>query len=108
MDFLSTQNELRNLSDNIEDYFYNEGHTELLPGLMVINLNLRSVTASEQGRPSLLSQQVKKLTENSSNFLSTIQIGVTLAGFRAGAAPCAGHGGARPLLGPAKHDYIYI
>lgn len=63
MDFLSTQNELRNLSDNIEDYFYNEGHTELLPGLMVINLNLRSVTASEQGRPSLLSQQVKKLTD---------------------------------------------
>lgn len=63
MDFLSTQKELRSLSDNIEDFFYNEGHTELLPGLMVINLNLRSVTAGDKkDNPSLLAQQMKKLT----------------------------------------------
>ena len=62
VDFLSTQPQLRKLQDNIEDYFYQEGHTELLPGLMVINLNLRSVTAHDGDTPSLLAQQVKKLT----------------------------------------------
>lgn len=62
MDFLNTQRELRALNNNIEDFFYNEGHTELLPGLMVINLNLRSVTAGDRQNPSLLSQQMKKLT----------------------------------------------
>lgn len=62
MDFLNTQSQLSVLNKNIEDFFYNEGHTELLPGLMVINLNLRSVTAGDKQNPSLLSQQVKKLT----------------------------------------------
>lgn len=62
VDFLSTHPELRILQDNIEEYFYKEGHTELLPGLMVINLNLRSVTAKSDDAPSLLAQQVKKLT----------------------------------------------
>lgn len=61
VDFLSTRPELAKLQDNIEDFFYQEGHAELLPGLMVINLNLRSITArGEDG--SLLAQQVKKLT----------------------------------------------
>lgn len=62
MDFLSTQPELSALNDNIEDFFYNEGLVELIPGLMVINLNLRSVTAGDKKNPSLLAQQVKKLT----------------------------------------------
>lgn len=64
VDFLSTHDRLRALQDNIEDYFYKEGHTDLIPGLMVINLNLRSVTArdEENNTPSLLAQQVKKLT----------------------------------------------
>lgn len=62
VDFLSTKPEFKRLQDNIEDYFYQEGHAELLPGLMVINLNLRSVTAREGGQPSLLAQQIKKLT----------------------------------------------
>ena len=62
VDFLSTHDELKKLKDNIEDYFYQEGHAELLPGLMVINLNLRSVTARDGNSPSLLAQQVKKLT----------------------------------------------
>lgn len=61
VDFLSTRRELAKLQDNIEEFFYQEGHAELIPGLMVINLNLRSVTArGENG--SLLAQQVKKLT----------------------------------------------
>ena len=62
VDFLSTRPELKKLQDNIEEYFYKEGHVELLPGLMVINLNLRSVTAKDGKTPSLLAQQVKKLT----------------------------------------------
>lgn len=62
VDFLSTRPEMKNLQDNIEEYFYKEGHAELLPGLMVINLNLRSVTARDNNTPSLLAQQVKKLT----------------------------------------------
>lgn len=62
VDFLSTRPELRKLQDNIEEYFYKEGHAELLPGLMVINLNLRSVTARDGDTPSLLAQQIKKLT----------------------------------------------
>lgn len=63
VDFLSTHERLRALQDNIEEYFYQEGHTELLPGLIIINLNLRSVTAHDEKHPSLLAQQVKKLTQ---------------------------------------------
>lgn len=62
VDFLSTRPELRSLQDNIEEYFYQGGHIQLLPGLMVINLNLRSVTAKGLNSPSLLSQQVRLLT----------------------------------------------
>lgn len=62
VDFLSTQPQLKALQDNIEEYFYKEGHTDLLPGLMVINLNLRSVTAREGKGDSLLKSQIKKLT----------------------------------------------
>ncbi len=62
VDFLSQQPELKPLADNIDEYFYNEGDTELLPGLMIINLNLRSVTAREKDTPSLMAQQIKKLT----------------------------------------------
>jgi len=64
VDFLSTHEKLGSLQDNIEDYFYKEGHTDLIPGLMVINLNLRSVTARDEVNktPSLLAQQIKKLT----------------------------------------------
>ncbi len=63
MDFLGTQEKLAALNKSIEDFFYQEGHSGLLPGLMVINLNLRSVTAGDKQNPSLLSQQLKKLTD---------------------------------------------
>lgn len=62
VDFLTTRPELRILEDNIEEYFYKEGHSDLLPGLMVINLNLRSVTARDKDNSSLLAKQMKKLT----------------------------------------------
>lgn len=63
VDFLSERPEFKNLKENIEEYFYQEGHTELIPGLMVINLNLRSVTAKSDNEPSLLRQQIKALTK---------------------------------------------
>lgn len=62
VDFLDTEPGLKPLKKNIEDYFSNEGHSDLLPGLMIINLNLRSVTAREENAPSLLSQQIKAIT----------------------------------------------
>lgn len=62
VDFLSQHRGLEALRDNIEDYFFEEGRVELLPGLMVINLNKRSVTASAEGG-SLLARQVKRLTD---------------------------------------------
>ena len=62
VDFLSTEKELKALHDNIDRYFYRGGKVELLPGLMVINLNLRSVTAKDENGESLLHSQVKKLT----------------------------------------------
>lgn len=62
VDFLSTRTEFKNLEGNIEEYFRKEGHSELIPGLMVINLNHRSVTARTKEEPSLLHRQIKALT----------------------------------------------
>ena len=48
--------------------------------IAVISLNDNKIDKmAEEGNKK--AKQIKKLTENSSNFLSTIQIGVTLAGF---------------------------
>lgn len=48
--------------------------------IAIISLNDAKIDKlAEEGHKK--ARQVKKLTENSSNFLSTIQIGVTLAGF---------------------------
>ena len=62
VEFLKTTNKHKTLHDHIENYFYNEGHYELPEGLMIINLNLRSVAAQTDGEPSLFRQQVKVLT----------------------------------------------
>lgn len=61
VDFLSQQPKLKVLRDNIEDFSYDSGDTRLLPGLMVINLNKRSVTARADGG-SLVARQVAALT----------------------------------------------
>lgn len=63
VDFLQSSGNFDNLSEIIENYFYNGGHTELPKGLMIINLNLRSVTAKSNGTESLFRSQVKKLTQ---------------------------------------------
>ena len=49
----------------IEHYFYKEGHFILPQGLMIINLNLRSVAANDDKEPSLFRQQIKALTKKS-------------------------------------------
>ncbi|MCT4673880.1 MAG: protein kinase [Prolixibacteraceae bacterium] len=63
VEFLKTTEKHKALHDHIENYFYNEGHHELPEGLMIINLNLRSVAAQTDSEPSLFRQQVKALTQ---------------------------------------------
>ncbi len=63
VEFLKTTSKHKTLHDTIENYFYNEGHHELPPGLMIINLNLRSVAAQDNQEPSLFRSQVKALTQ---------------------------------------------
>lgn len=62
MDFLENSPEHKYLYDAIDDYFYKEGATQLPDGLMVINLNLRSVTALDENGESLLRKQIQSLT----------------------------------------------
>ncbi|WP_242157329.1 methylation-associated defense system protein kinase MAD6 [Aestuariivivens sediminis] len=64
VEFLKSSTKHQELNDIIDSYFYNEGHKSLPPGLMVINLNLRSITASKPNEPSLFRQQVKALTRS--------------------------------------------
>lgn len=63
-DFLSTRPEYKLLAENIDEFFRKEGQTKLLPGLMVINLNHRSVTARTADEPSLFARQIKKFTRH--------------------------------------------
>ncbi len=63
VEFLKTTDKHNKLHDTIEDYFYNEGHFDLPDGVMIINLNLRSVVAKENDESSLFRQQVKALTK---------------------------------------------
>ena len=65
VEFLKTSEKYKSLHDTIDQYFYKEGHFDLPQGLMIINLNLRSVTAVDDQEPSLFRQQVKALTKKS-------------------------------------------
>jgi hypothetical protein len=62
VEFLQTSAAHAPLTETIENYFHQEGHSQLPEGLMVINLNLRSVVATEDGTPSLFRQQMRSLT----------------------------------------------
>ena len=62
VEFLKTTSKHQQLHDSIDDYFYNEGQLELPEGMMIINLNLRSVAALSKNEPSLFRQQIKALT----------------------------------------------
>lgn len=63
VEFLSTSSKHKKLSKSIEEYFYQEGHSELPEGLMIINLNLRSVVGNGKTEPSLFRKQIKSLTD---------------------------------------------
>lgn len=63
VEFLKTTKKHKQLHDTIDDYFYNEGHKDLPEGLMIINLNLRSVIASGNDSTSLFRKQIKALTK---------------------------------------------
>lgn len=65
IEFLSTSAYFKNMANAIEEYFYQEGHSPLPEGLLIINLNLRSVVAGETDNPSLFRKQVKALTDKS-------------------------------------------
>lgn len=65
VEFLKTSEKYQSLHDIIEQYFYKEGHFVLPQGLMIINLNLRSITARDNKESSLFRQQVKALTKES-------------------------------------------
>lgn len=62
VDFLMTSSKHKDLYNLIDEFFYNEGHFKLPEGVMIINLNLRSVVASTESEGSLFRKQIKKLT----------------------------------------------
>lgn len=62
MEYLESTPELKSLYDAIDLYFYKDGIARLPEGVMVINLNLRSVTAKDEKGDSLLKKQIKALT----------------------------------------------
>jgi serine/threonine protein kinase len=63
VEFLMTSSKHSKLADLIENYFYEEGHTKLPEGVMIVNLNLRSVVAQNDEGGSLYRNQVKALTK---------------------------------------------
>lgn len=63
VDFLTNQPELKTLRENVENYFFSETEAGFVPGLMVINLNKRSVTASNGKEGSLLARQLAKISD---------------------------------------------
>lgn len=62
VEFLKTSGKLTTLGNSIEEYFYQEGKIELSSGLLIVNLNLRSVVADEDKKGSLFRRQLQKLT----------------------------------------------
>ncbi len=63
-DFLSKEKSLAALGDVIDKYFNAEGKVELPKGLMVINLNLRSVTAPDEEGGSLFRKQLRSFCDS--------------------------------------------
>lgn len=63
VEFLTTSAKHSKLATIIENYFYEEGHTKLPEGVMIVNLNLRSVVAQNNDGGSLFRNQFKALTK---------------------------------------------
>lgn len=62
-DFLGKNPELNHLYGVIDKYFQMEGQSELPLGIMVINLNLRSVTARSDNNASLFRKQLQNFCQ---------------------------------------------
>lgn len=62
-DFLEKEPELANLRDAIDGYFQEGGKGELPKGLMIVNLNLRDVTAREESGASIFRRQLAAFTQ---------------------------------------------
>lgn len=63
VEFLTTSTKHTKLATIIEKYFYEEGHAKLPEGVMIVNLNLRSVVAQDDESGSLFRNQFKALTK---------------------------------------------
>ena len=63
VEFFETSKKHKNLAEVIDKYFDKQGHYTLPAGLMIINLNLRSVVAVNGEDGSLFRQQIKQLTK---------------------------------------------
>lgn len=63
-DFLSRERSLAVLGDLIDRYFNSEGKVELPKGLMVINLNLRSITAPDEDGQTLFRKQLRSFCDS--------------------------------------------
>lgn len=62
VEFLTTSEKHKGLDYAIENYFYEEGYSQLPEGVLVINLNLRSVVAQDENEESLFKKQIRALT----------------------------------------------
>lgn len=62
VEFFTTSLKHKKLAKSIEDFFYEEGNVSLPDGVLVINLNLRSVVAENNSDGSLFKNQIKQLT----------------------------------------------
>lgn len=65
VEFLKTSGKFHELTDVIEEYFYQEGKLELPNGLLIVNLNLRSIVANDELNGSLFRRQLKQITQKS-------------------------------------------
>lgn len=69
VDFLQASSQYKSLADVISNYFAKRGEEPLPEGVLIINLNLRSVTTSKENQDkderqdSILRQQVRKLVQ---------------------------------------------
>lgn len=64
VEYLQDKPEHRHLYKILDEYFYSEGTIELPKGLLIVNLNLRSVVADDADVPeSIFKKQVKKIVE---------------------------------------------
>lgn len=63
-DFLNKSGKHTTFEKVIEDFFHEDGNTAMPDGLLIINLNLRSIIASnpENGEYSILREQITKIT----------------------------------------------